>query len=91
MRELLNDAARRAITYLDNLPERAVAPTAEALANLQQLRQPLADDGRDPADILQQLDALATPATYGFGGPRFFGFVIGGCLPAPSGCELAGR
>jgi glutamate/tyrosine decarboxylase-like PLP-dependent enzyme len=35
-----------------------------------------------PESVLQQLDELGSPATMAMAGPRFFGFVIGGSLPA---------
>jgi len=36
----------------------------------------------DPAVVLSELDTLVAPATMATAGPRFFGFVIGGTLPA---------
>jgi glutamate/tyrosine decarboxylase-like PLP-dependent enzyme len=82
MKALLEDAARRAAEYLANLPERAVAPRPEAVRGLSALDVPLQDDPRDPQRVLAELDELVTPATMAMAGPRFFGFVIGGSLPA---------
>lgn len=79
--QLLDDAAQRAINYLEGIQHRPVRPSAEAVANLSQLDQPLPATASDPATVLAQLDALASPATVGMAGPRFFGFVIGGSLP----------
>ena len=81
MRELLEDAARRAIAYLDSLNERRVYPTPEAIANLEKLDEPLPDEPTEPEATLQALDEICTPATMAMAGPRFFGFVIGGSLP----------
>jgi glutamate/tyrosine decarboxylase-like PLP-dependent enzyme len=36
----------------------------------------------DPAVVLSELDSVVAPATMATTGPRFFGFVIGGTLPA---------
>lgn len=82
MNELLRDAAERSIRYLDSLPERRVSPSPEAVAALKGFRAPLPEQPTDAATVLEQLDALGSPATMAMAGPRFFGFVIGGSLPA---------
>jgi len=82
MKSLLDDAACRAAEYLASLPERRVAPAPEAVQRLAALDVPLQDEPRDPQRVLAELDELVTPATMAMAGPRFFGFVIGGSLPA---------
>jgi glutamate/tyrosine decarboxylase-like PLP-dependent enzyme len=82
MKELMTDAAARAIRYLEHLGSRSVAPSAEAVAALQTFNEPLPDAPLDPAQTLQLLDEVGSPATTAMAGPRFFGFVIGGALPA---------
>jgi glutamate/tyrosine decarboxylase-like PLP-dependent enzyme len=80
---LLDEAHRRALQYLDSLPHRRVGPTPDAIAGLAKLTQgPLPETGEDPHTLLAQLDELATPATVTIAGPRYFGFVNGGTLPA---------
>src|SRR4051812_32351292 len=81
-RELLTDAAERAIAYLNGLGARGVAPSPEAVARLVALDVPLPEHPSDPRVMLAELDALGSPATMAMAGPRFFGFVIGGALPA---------
>ncbi len=81
MRELLQDAAQRAIRYLEGLDSRGVGPTPEAVAKLAALNQPLPEQAGDPELVLKQLDEVCSPATMAMAGPRFFGFVIGGSLP----------
>src|ERR1043166_2669763 len=81
MRNLLEDTAQRAIAYLDGLNDRGVAPAAEAVANLQQLDQPLNEESTSPDEVIALLDQVCSPATMAMAGPRFFGFVIGGSLP----------
>jgi glutamate/tyrosine decarboxylase-like PLP-dependent enzyme len=81
MRELLEDAAQRAVSYLENLDDRSVAPKPEAIANLAALDQPLAEEPTSPERVLELLDEICSPATTAMAGPRFFGFVIGGALP----------
>jgi glutamate/tyrosine decarboxylase-like PLP-dependent enzyme len=79
---LLHDAAARAQKYLDTLAGRRVSPSPEALAALQRLDTPLQDDPIPAERVLAELDDLGTPATVASAGGRFFGFVVGGTLPA---------
>jgi glutamate/tyrosine decarboxylase-like PLP-dependent enzyme len=82
MRELLTDAAHRAIDYLEGLDQRGVAPSAEAIAGLEAFDEPLPAGPVDPLRVLRFLDEVGTPATVATAGGRFFGLVIGGSLPA---------
>ncbi len=82
MRALLNLAAETAARYLETLEERSVAPSPEALAGLAVLDEPLPDQPLEAASVLETLDRIGSPATMGMAGRRFFGFVIGGSLPA---------
>src|SRR6516225_3860379 len=79
---LLEDAAARAARYLDELPRRAVAPSPAAVARLTALDVPLPEGPADARAMLAELDEVVSPATMATAGPRFFGFVIGGALPA---------
>ncbi|MFC7518127.1 pyridoxal phosphate-dependent decarboxylase family protein [Herbaspirillum sp. GCM10030257] len=82
MRELLAATAERAICYLEGVKTRSVAPNADAVARLALLDMSLSDEPSNPELLLQQLDEIGSPATMAMAGPRFFGFVIGGSLPA---------
>ena len=82
MKELLNETAQRAIRYIESLPERRVAPSKEAVEKLDGFRVPFPAEPVSPISLLEQLDELGSPATMAMPGPRFFGFVIGGALPA---------
>jgi glutamate/tyrosine decarboxylase-like PLP-dependent enzyme len=81
MYSILDDAARRAQHYLQTVGTRAVAPKQAAVTALRELDEALPAQTGDPAETLALLDRLASPATMGMAGPRFFGFVIGGALP----------
>ena len=82
MKELLSDVATRASRYLAGINERSVAPSSEAIARLHELGGPLPDASADPGQILALLDEIGSPATVGTTGGRYFGFVVGGTLPA---------
>ena len=82
MHELLDDAARRAQRYLDELDGRPVFPTDAMRARLGELGGALPQDPTPPRDVLKLLDDAASPATVASAGRRYFGFVTGGALPA---------
>jgi glutamate/tyrosine decarboxylase-like PLP-dependent enzyme len=82
MRDLLKQTAEIAARYLETLDERGVTPTPEALARLAELDHPLQEDPQNPADVIEMLDRIGSPATMAMAGRRYFGFVIGGALPA---------
>lgn len=82
MQELLKTTAERAIGYLQKLDARGVAPGAEAIVNLSRFNEPLPDEPVAPERVVQMLDEIGSPATMAMAGPRFYGFVIGGSLPA---------
>ena len=78
----LSSAAAHAERFLETLDERPVAARADAAAIREALGGPLPELGEDPEAVI---DALATEADAGIvasAGPRHFGFVIGGALPA---------
>jgi hypothetical protein len=71
MHELLNDAAERAIRYLDGLAARRVTPAPEAFTALEELEGPLPEEPTDPVAVLALLDNVGSPATVATAGPRF--------------------
>ena len=78
----LKQAAQSAVGYLENLDNRSVAPTSDAVAALAPLCGPLPETTTDPAEVVRLLSEIGGPATMAISSGRFFGFVIGGCLPA---------
>ena len=87
MRELLHSVALRAARYLEDIQERRVSPSAEAVRDVERFHEPLPDGPTAPEDVIRMLDEVGSPATMGIAGPRFFGFVIGGSLPAALGAN----
>jgi glutamate/tyrosine decarboxylase-like PLP-dependent enzyme len=82
MQELLADAAKRGARYVSEIDHRRVAPLPEHVERLQALGGPLPESPSDPAEVLALLDEFGSPATVATTGGRYFGFVIGGTLPA---------
>src|SRR5579872_5199937 len=82
MRSLLNLTADTSARYLEGLDERGVAPTPEAVAALAGFEEPLPEGPMQAECVLEALDRIGSPATVGMAGRRYFGFVIGGSLPA---------
>jgi glutamate/tyrosine decarboxylase-like PLP-dependent enzyme len=82
MQPILLDAAARANRYLEDLDKHRVAPSSEAVNRLSDLGGPLPEHPSDPEGVLAALDAVGSPATVASAGGRYFGFVVGGALPA---------
>jgi len=82
MKKLLEEAADRSIRYIQSLEERDVFPSDDAINNLTQFDESLPAEPTEPETILQLLDDIGSPATVASAGGRYFGFVVGGSLPA---------
>jgi glutamate/tyrosine decarboxylase-like PLP-dependent enzyme len=82
LRELLKTTAERASRYLETLNDRPLAPSIDAVERLKNFDIPMPEKPTDPARVLALLDELGSPATVASAGRRYFGFVVGGVLPA---------
>ncbi len=81
-RELLELTAELAASFVESLDERPVLREVDLEALRAALARPLADGPCDPRDVIAALAADADPGIAGMPGGRWFGFVIGGALPA---------
>jgi glutamate/tyrosine decarboxylase-like PLP-dependent enzyme len=81
-RRLLDRTAELAGRYLDSLPERPVAHRTDLEALRSALGGPLPESGEAPLAVVEHLASASEPGLVASGGPRYFGFVIGGSLPA---------
>lgn len=82
MRELLAETAKRAARYASGIGTRRVLPLIGEVSRLDVLGGALPESSCDPASVLALLDDVGSPATVATTGGRYFGFVMGGTLPA---------
>jgi len=82
MKELLGLAADRGTRYVEGVGARRVSATKGAMERLGTLAEGFPEGPSDPRRVLEILDEVGSPATVAMTGGRFFGFVIGGVLPA---------
>lgn len=80
--DLLMNVAHRAATYIATVPGRRVAPAPEAVDGLSVLGGSLPESPTSGSEVIRLLDEIGSPATVTSTGGRYFGFVIGGVLPA---------
>ena len=82
VRPLLRRTAELASEYLESLEDRPIFPQVSADELRRSLGGPLPDGPTDPGEVVERLAAAADPGLVAMGSGRYFGFVIGGALPA---------
>lgn len=83
----LTVAAERAREWLDTLGERRVGPTATADELLKSFGGPLQDEGISAEAVVDELARIAEPGLMASPAGRFYGWVMGGTLPAALGAD----
>jgi glutamate/tyrosine decarboxylase-like PLP-dependent enzyme len=83
----LTRAYELAADFLDTVDDRPVWPRATYAEMLEALGGELPAAGSDPVEVVAELARLADPGLAGIAGGRFYGFVIGGELPAALGAD----
>ena len=79
--EVLDDAVRLATQYAESLDTRPVGTRAGIEELRSRLGRPLGESGESPREVITDLAHDVEPGLIASGGPRYFGFVIGGALP----------
>jgi glutamate/tyrosine decarboxylase-like PLP-dependent enzyme len=80
---LLTHTAELAAGYLDSLERRQVGGPVDLAALRAALGGPAPETGADAVETIDWLRNGVEPGLVGSAGPRYFGFVVGGSLPAP--------
>ncbi|MEV6926291.1 aminotransferase class V-fold PLP-dependent enzyme [Dactylosporangium sp. NPDC051485] len=83
----LNAAVVHAREWLSSLGERSVPPRADAEQIGRAVGGPLNEDGEDAAAVVERLAREAEPGLMAMPSGRFYGWVIGGTLPAALGAD----
>jgi glutamate/tyrosine decarboxylase-like PLP-dependent enzyme len=84
---VLEVTGRHALEYLSGLADRPVRESAGVDELRGMLDRDLPQAGEDPAFVVEELARAAEPGLIATSGPRYFGFVVGGALPAAMGAD----
>jgi glutamate/tyrosine decarboxylase-like PLP-dependent enzyme len=83
----LERAAGLSLEFLSGLADRPVGPPVAVETLRAALGGPLPETGADPRSVVEALARDAEPGLVASAGPRYFGFVTGGALPAALGAD----
>jgi len=86
-RAVLERVLAESLDFLGGLPSRPVNARADVDEVAAALGGPLRREGADPLAVIEELVAGAEPGVVAMPSPRFFGWVIGGVLPAALGAD----
>jgi glutamate/tyrosine decarboxylase-like PLP-dependent enzyme len=87
-RELFRQVADHAADFVDTLDTRPIRAQAGVESLLASLGGPLPEVPTDPAEVVDALVAAAAPGLVGIPSGRYFGFVIGGGVPAAVAADM---
>jgi glutamate/tyrosine decarboxylase-like PLP-dependent enzyme len=87
-KDVLDRATARSMEWIDSIPDRDVAPKSNVDAMKKVFAHPLQDESIDPVAVVDELATLAEPGLMAMPSGRFFGWVIGGTLPAALGADV---
>jgi glutamate/tyrosine decarboxylase-like PLP-dependent enzyme len=85
---LIADAAARVGEYRGRVAAAPVAPPPDVTATVRAALGTLREEPTEPAEVIDELVAAVQPGLVATTGPRYFGFVVGGALPAATAADL---
>lgn len=82
MNQLLEKTKNISIEYLESLKNRRVYPDKETLNQLKMFTESLPEKPTSAEEVIEYLNKFGSPSAVASAGGRYFGFVIGGSVPA---------
>ncbi|MDY0911727.1 pyridoxal phosphate-dependent decarboxylase family protein [Rathayibacter festucae] len=86
-RSALDRSSAAAMRWIESLPGRPVPPSRTVEQMAETFGGPWQEGPREPAAVVEELATLAEPGLMAMPSGRFFGWVIGGSLPAALGAD----
>ena len=81
-RKALETSFQSALRYVKSLDQAGIAPTIDVATLRGRLKKPLTKEGIPPETVIEELVRDVDGGIMGSAGGRFFGWVIGGSVPA---------
>jgi glutamate/tyrosine decarboxylase-like PLP-dependent enzyme len=85
--EALRRAAELGIEFLEGLDDRHVGARTDAATLARELGGPLPEEPTNAIRVIEELAEAVDPGLVASAGPRYFGFVVGGAVPASAAAD----